>query len=78
VQLVSFDIPSSKRGRFLWIIRQSITRLAAEVDEALEADVLYGPKHDRWRHIVGVEYEVVLEDRLRSMGTSSPNVVSRG
>ena len=48
--------------------RESITRLAAEVKEALDADTLYGPKHDRWRHTIGVEYEVLLEDMLQSMG----------
>lgn len=48
--------------------RLPITRLAAEVKEALDADPMYGPKHDRWRHTVGVEYEVVLEESLKSLG----------
>jgi hypothetical protein len=43
--------------------------LAREVREAIVADVLYGPLHDRERHIVGVEYEVVLEQELLALGT---------
>ena len=46
----------------------STTRLAIEVERALLSDPLYGPKHDRQRNTIGVEYEVVLEDMLRSMG----------
>jgi hypothetical protein len=49
-------------------VRESTTRLALEVQEALDADPLYGPKHDRWRHTVGIEYEVALEEMLKSMG----------
>jgi hypothetical protein len=45
------------------------TRLALEVEEAIGADPMYGPIHDRQRHSIGVEYEVVLEDMLQSMGT---------
>lgn len=45
------------------------TRLALEVEEAIDADPMYGPIHDRQRHSIGVEYEVVLEDKLQSMGT---------
>lgn len=45
------------------------TRLATEVVEAQNADPLYGPRYDRKRHMVGVEYEVVLEHSLREMGT---------
>jgi len=55
----------------LWpVVRYKTTRLALEVQGALESDPLYGPKHDRWRHTVGIEYEVVLEDMLQAMGTS--------
>lgn len=31
----------------------------------LNQDPLYGPRHDRARHFIGIEYEVVLEDYLR-------------
>lgn len=31
-------------------------------------DPLYGPMHDKERHIVGIEYEVVLEHELRLLG----------
>ena len=39
-----------------------------EVERALSSDPLYGPKHDRQRNTIGLEYEVVLEDMLRAMG----------
>jgi len=44
------------------------TRLAREVREATTFDPLYGPLHDKERHIVGIEYEVVLEQELHSLG----------
>jgi hypothetical protein len=47
---------------------QGTTRLAQQVEDATKADPLYGPIHDRDRHMVGVEYEVVLEFKLQSMG----------
>jgi hypothetical protein len=43
------------------------TRLAREVMEAIDSDPLHGPLHERERHFVGVEYEVVLEYQLRSL-----------
>jgi hypothetical protein len=39
-----------------------------EVREATETDPLYGPMHDKERHVVGVEYEVVLEQELQALG----------
>ena len=45
------------------------TRLAVEVRDAIESDSLYGPLHDKQRHMVGIEYEVVLEHELRERGT---------
>ena len=47
------------------------TRLSFEVCEAVESDPMYGPMHDRSRHFVGVEYEVVLERTLSDMGKCS-------
>jgi hypothetical protein len=44
------------------------TRLAAEVQEAVHSDPMYGPEHDKHRHFIGVEYEVALERQLASMG----------
>ena len=44
------------------------TRLAIEVMEALGADPLYGPRFDKERNFVGVEYEIILEQNLRTMG----------
>ena len=43
------------------------TRLAREVMEAIDSDPLHGPLHERERHFVGVEYEVVLEYQLKSL-----------
>lgn len=43
------------------------TRLAAEVKEAISSDPMYGPVHDKDRHIVGIEYEVFLEKGLHAM-----------
>lgn len=45
-----------------------LSRLAVEVRQALDSDPLYGPRSDRERHNVGVEYEVLLEETLRDMG----------
>jgi hypothetical protein len=47
-----------------------MTRLAREVQEAIAADPMYGPQYDKERHMVGVEYEVVLEQTLLEMGKS--------
>jgi len=44
------------------------TRLAREVIEATHADPLYGPRFDKERNFVGVEYEIILEETLRAMG----------
>jgi hypothetical protein len=44
------------------------TRLAQELQEAVQVDPLYGPRHDVSRRNVGVEYEVVLETQLASIG----------
>ena len=43
------------------------TRLAAEVMKAIECDPMYGPSHDRQRHLIGVEYEVLLELQLNEL-----------
>ena len=47
------------------------TPLALQVAEAIETDPMYGPLHDRERHFVGVEYELVLEFELQSIGKLS-------
>lgn len=44
-----------------------LSRLSLEVREAVDSDPLYGPKQDRERHNVGIEYELLLEQTLRSM-----------
>jgi hypothetical protein len=44
------------------------TRLAMEVQESIDMDPIYGPLQDKERHLVGVEYEVVLEFDLTSLG----------
>eukprot|EP00934_Nitzschia_sp_Nitz4_P004059 Nitzschia sp. Nitz4//scaffold150_size53981//12331//13028//NITZ4_006672-RA/size53981-augustus-gene-0.33-mRNA-1//1//CDS//3329537056//4049//frame0 len=44
------------------------TRLAQEVMEVLAVDPLHGPHHDHRRRMVGIEYEVLLEQRLTAMG----------
>lgn len=43
------------------------TRLARQVQDAMHFDPMYGPRHDKERHLVGVEYEVVLEYKLNAM-----------
>ena len=45
----------------------NMTRLAKEVQEAISLDPLYGPRSDRERQIIGTEYEIILEQTLRSM-----------
>lgn len=44
------------------------TRLATEVKQAQDADPLHGPRSDKERHVIGIEYEVVLEHYLSEMG----------
>jgi hypothetical protein len=46
----------------------SITRLATQVKEAVDADPISGPRKDRANHLVGVEFEVVLEQMLKERG----------
>jgi len=43
------------------------TRLAREVVNAIDSDPMMGPRHDKDRHMVGVEFEVVLEYKLKSL-----------
>lgn len=50
------------------IQNRGTTRLATEVQEAIKCDPIYGPMHDKDRHLVGIEYEVVLEYELKKMG----------
>lgn len=45
----------------------SQSRLSLEVIDAIASDPLYGPRHDRDRHSVGLEYEIILEQALLSM-----------
>jgi hypothetical protein len=54
------------------------TRLAQELQEAVQVDPLYGPRHDVSRRHVGVEYEVVLETQLASIGTWRQSFSFRG
>jgi hypothetical protein len=46
---------------------KSVTRLAQEVMDAIDADPMYGPIYDRERSEVGVEYEKRLEQILTAM-----------
>ena len=46
------------------------TRLAREVLEAINSDPLYGPRVDKERNYVGIEYEMKLERALRTMSKS--------
>ena len=43
------------------------TLLSGQVKEAVDADPMYGLESDRDRHLVGIEYECVLEHYLNSM-----------
>ena len=47
---------------------RTTTRLARLVHHAICNDPMYGPRHDRERHFVGIEYEVLLESKLKDMG----------
>lgn len=51
------------------------TRLAQEVVEAIEADPMHGPRQDRQRNQIGIEYEVLLEKCLKELGKFSPRSV---
>ena len=45
-----------------------LSRLSVEVREAVDADPMYGPRSDKERHNIGIEYELLLEYTLRNMG----------
>jgi hypothetical protein len=49
-------------------IASNVTRLAFEVKEAQDSDPLHGPEKEMRSHLVGVEFEVVLEHQLREIG----------
>lgn len=59
-------VTSSIRPNFT----SEISRLAAEISEAIKKDPLYGPRHERERRIIGVEHEILLEQSLRTMKIS--------
>ncbi len=47
---------------------RNTTRLALEVNEAIDSDSLCGPTSDRAKHFIGIEYEIVLERGLKNLG----------
>ena len=44
-----------------------LSRLSKEVRHAVDSDPMYGPRHDKVRHNIGIEYELLLEETLQSM-----------
>lgn len=48
--------------------RGQVTRLAVEVMEAINTDPMYGPRHDKERNEIGIQYEIILEEQLRAKG----------
>jgi len=69
VTAINTTIRDNFSGRKILKTDQSqITRLAREVIEATNCDPLYGPRFDKERNFIGVEYEIVLERTLRRMG----------
>jgi len=74
-QLVSIDVISPEYHPSEQVKRPTegfSTRLGMEIREVIDCDPMYGPRHDRDRQMVGVEYEVVLEHYLREMGKCLP------
>lgn len=51
-----------------------MARLAQQVHKAVTRDPLCGPRHDVARRMVGVEFEVVLEQQLSALGRSCVRV----
>ena len=45
-----------------------LSRLSLEVREAVDSDPMYGPRSDKERHNIGIEYELLLEYTLKNMG----------
>ncbi len=45
-----------------------LSRLSLEVREAVDSDPIYGPRSDKERHNIGIEYELLLEYTLKNMG----------
>mmetsp|Transcript_10955 Transcript_10955/g.32423 ORF Transcript_10955/g.32423 Transcript_10955/m.32423 type:complete len:211 (-) Transcript_10955:625-1257(-) len=54
-------------GKETHVSAESLSRLSLEVIDAIASDPLYGPRHDRDRHSVGLEYEIILEQVLLSI-----------
>jgi len=54
-------------GTATTVTTTTTTRLAREVQLAMDDDPMYGPRHDKDRHMVGVEFEVVLEYKLKAL-----------
>ena len=52
--------------------------LVDKVQAAVAADPINGPRYDGERHMVGIEFEVVLEHKLRKLGTFSPVAAAYG
>jgi hypothetical protein len=48
--------------------RKGKTRLAIEAQRCIDSDPMYGPVHDKRRHCIGIQYEVMLEEYLKEMG----------
>mmetsp|Transcript_8608 Transcript_8608/g.18482 ORF Transcript_8608/g.18482 Transcript_8608/m.18482 type:complete len:400 (-) Transcript_8608:62-1261(-) len=66
-QLEGRGVGSNDDRQFDEVRERTISRLALEVKEAVNSDPMHGPRHDRERHNIGMEYELLLEKRLRSM-----------
>ena len=49
----------------------ALTLLECQLKEAIDVDPMYGVESDRYRHLVGIEYEVVLEHYLNSMSKTN-------
>jgi hypothetical protein len=67
--LILIDPFSGKKEK----VKNSCTRLAKEILEAVTSDPIYGPRFDTQRNQMGVEYEMLLERSLKVMGISFEN-----
>ena len=73
LQLASVEVIAAKYRASERIVTSAemTTRLACEVAEAVNFDPMYGPQHDKERYMVGVEYEVILELKLKALSEST-------
>jgi hypothetical protein len=53
-------------------IPNACSLIETQIQDAIDADPMYGLQSDKDRHTIGIEYEVVLEHYLKTMSRCTP------